>query len=148
MSWHYKCLFFCFGVFLATGMEAARADEGFLCEGGRIVYVKFGELEQMKLTDACIAGYFGLKVVPQPTARPVATGGKAPEDAAESLKTSEPLQLRELQDPDLAMQAGSPKHRLAAVRRAPPKAAEGTDFRNVQLLNAGAQSPTIFVHAH
>jgi hypothetical protein len=148
MSWHYKVLFFCCGAFLATGIEAARADEGYLCDSGRIVYVKFGELEQMKQTDACIAGYFGLKVAPTATAVPASNITKTPGKASEALKKSEPFQLRALQDPDLAVPAVASQSRLAAVRRAPPKAAEGTDFRNVQLLNAGAQSPAVFVHAH
>lgn len=138
MSWQYKCLFFCLGLFLASGMDAARADEGFLCEGGRIVYVTFGELEKMKLTDACIAGYFGLKVAPA-----TAAGFKTWENPAKIA----PIALRSLQDPDLAHKAGASRIRLAAVRREPPKAAEGTDFRNVQVLNAASQSQAVFVHA-
>ncbi len=48
-------------VALAAGawVEAARADEAYICERGRVVYVKPGELETMKLQDPCVAGYFG-----------------------------------------------------------------------------------------
>jgi hypothetical protein len=143
MSWQYKCLFFSLGLFFASGMEAARADEGFLCEGGRIVYVTFGELDKMKLTDACIAGYFGLKVAP-------ATAAAAPAAALKTLESPAkiaPIALRALQDPDLAHKAGASRIRLVAIRREPPKAAEGTDFRNVQVLNAASQSQAVFVHA-
>lgn len=45
---------------LAAGavVERAHADEAYVCDGGRIVYVKPGELELKKQQDACIAGYF------------------------------------------------------------------------------------------
>ena len=47
-------------VALAAGAmaETARADEAFICDGGRVAYVKPGELEQKKLQDPCIAKYF------------------------------------------------------------------------------------------
>lgn len=38
--------------------EVARADEAYICEAGRVVYVKPGELEIKKLQDPCIAKYF------------------------------------------------------------------------------------------
>jgi hypothetical protein len=38
--------------------EPARADEAFVCEGGRIVYVKPGQLETVKQADPCVARYF------------------------------------------------------------------------------------------
>jgi hypothetical protein len=43
-------------------VETARADEAYVCDGGRIVYVKFGELERMKRQDPCIAAYYGMTV--------------------------------------------------------------------------------------
>jgi hypothetical protein len=45
---------------LVHGAGRALATQAFLCEDGRVVYVKFGELEQLKRTDPCIARYFGL----------------------------------------------------------------------------------------
>lgn len=36
---------------------SVRADESYLCEDGRIVTVRFGELERLARTDACIAGH-------------------------------------------------------------------------------------------
>lgn len=43
-------------------VESAKADEAYVCEGGRIVYVKMGQLERLKREDSCIAGYYGLTV--------------------------------------------------------------------------------------
>lgn len=54
------------GVSLAAGalVERVKAEQAFLCEGGRIVYARGAEVETLKLTDPCVAGYFGLKVEP------------------------------------------------------------------------------------
>lgn len=51
---------------------AALADEAYVCEGGRIVYVAFGDLERLKRTDACIAAHYGLQIAPT---APVAEAG-------------------------------------------------------------------------
>lgn len=53
---------------------SAFADEAYVCEGGRIVYVAFGDLERLKRTDACIAAHYGLQVAPT---APVAEAGAA-----------------------------------------------------------------------
>lgn len=46
----------------------AVAEQAFLCEGGRIVYATDQTLEALKREDACVAGYFGLKVEGKPAA--------------------------------------------------------------------------------
>lgn len=48
------------GAALAGGflVEGARADEAYVCEGGRVVTVKPGTLEHLKATDDCIAQYY------------------------------------------------------------------------------------------
>ena len=48
------------GAALAAGflVEGARADEAYVCEGGRVVTVKPGQLEELKKTDDCIAHYY------------------------------------------------------------------------------------------
>lgn len=50
------------GLSLAAGalVERVKAEQAFLCEGGRIVYGRGAEVEQLKLTDPCVAGYFGI----------------------------------------------------------------------------------------
>jgi hypothetical protein len=48
---------------LATfGALDARADEAYVCEGGRVVTVRMGELEVLKRKDPCIAAYYGVKL--------------------------------------------------------------------------------------
>lgn len=53
-------LLFAAGAALAAGflVEGARADEAYVCEGGRVVTVKPGQLEELKKTDDCIAYYY------------------------------------------------------------------------------------------
>ena len=57
-------------VALAAGAmaETVRADEAFICEAGRVAYVKPGELEQKKLQDPCIAKYFEKIPMAKPSA--------------------------------------------------------------------------------
>lgn len=65
------------GLSLAAGalVERAKADQAFLCEGGRIAYARgTADLERLKATDPCVAGYFG-----QPTLR---TTTRPPVEAA------------------------------------------------------------------
>lgn len=57
--------------------DAAVAAEAYLCAGGRIVYVEFADLERMKRTDACVAGYYGLTVEPAAVAAPTTTPAAA-----------------------------------------------------------------------
>ena len=64
---------------LAAGawVESARADEAYVCDAGRVVYVKPGQLETMKRQDPCIARYFATT----PTAKPVAAPPQSTEVA-------------------------------------------------------------------
>lgn len=55
-------------------VEAARADEAYVCEGGRIVYVKMGQLERLKREDPCIAQYYGLPAPGASTTQSAAAG--------------------------------------------------------------------------
>lgn len=50
------------GLSLAAGalVERVKAEQAFLCDGGRIVYGRGAEVEKLKLTDPCVAGYFGI----------------------------------------------------------------------------------------
>lgn len=53
-------LLFAAGAALAAGflVEGVRADEAYVCEGGRVVTVKPGQLEELKKSDDCIAHYY------------------------------------------------------------------------------------------
>lgn len=57
---------------------AALADEAYACEDGRVVMVRFGELEKLALTDPCIAAHLarrgGLQALP--------VAGTSPQPAA------------------------------------------------------------------
>lgn len=143
----------------------AWADEGFVCEGGRVAYVRFGELEAMKRKDPCIAAYFGA-VVESDAAMTSETGADARQEQlvgralpvirtagtrpAIGARTSAVPVLKEM--PRLATPSASVKkvasNTPAARASAPPPVAHPeTDFRNVRILNAGPGESTIFRHA-
>jgi hypothetical protein len=56
---------------LAAGAwaETARAEEAYICDAGRVVYVKPGQLETLKREDPCIAKYFEQTPSVKPAAR-------------------------------------------------------------------------------
>jgi hypothetical protein len=148
-----KVCLFALGFLAATGLNAARAAEAFLCEGGKIVYVKIAELEKMKRIHPCIAGYFGLSVDKDgtdldPEARTKAQTAVQPSETASSVEKSPPgipVALRPLRDPELSHRGEKARTRVASSPE-PPRASEGTDYRNVTLLNAGSASEAIFRH--
>ncbi len=55
----------------------ARAEEAYVCEDGRVVQVRTGELDRLKRTDPCIAAYYKMNVEPAatPPATPIALRG-------------------------------------------------------------------------
>lgn len=138
---------FILGFLAATGVEAVRADEAYLCDGGRIVKVPFGKLEDMKRTDACIAGYYGLKI---PSAPPLETGTisppapvAAPQQAAIVASLDHP---RSEPNPAVASPLKPAPVRQASAEKPIVRAAAGTDYRNVVLLNPAPGDPAIFRH--
>lgn len=143
MSRSLKFALFTLGFLIASGFEAARADEAFLCPGGKIVYVPFGKLDEMKRTNACVAGHFGLKV---PDAGPAAAAHRQPAAAENKAEpASRAVKLRPLEDPELAARRTERPQRLAGP--APlPRAAEGTDYRNITILNAPSGDGQIYRH--
>lgn len=148
---------------------AAYADEAYVCEGGRVAYVRFGELEAMKRKDPCVAAYYGdassssgsdqaadagpdaragqthegeLPVVRTAGSRPVAGG--APPNAVPASK--EMPRIATPPAPVAARRVAT----SAPVARAPaplPVAHPETDFRNVRILNAAPGESSIFRHA-
>lgn len=124
------------GFLAAIGIEAARADEAFLCEGGRIVKVPAGRLEAMKQTDPCIASHFGKTLK---TEARLETGALAPQQILPTHLLPAPVVVEGYR-PRRAMRRDS-------KGTAPlPRTAEGTDFRNVVLLNPEPGQPAIFRH--
>jgi hypothetical protein len=141
---------FILGFLAATGVEAVRADEAYLCDGGRIVKVPLGKLEEMKRTDACIAAFYGLKVV-SPTR--LETGTINPPAPVASATTTQQTAISVPRDgPSSANLSAAPPPKPAPVRQASaekpiaPRAVAGTDYRNVVLLNPAPGDPAVFRH--
>jgi hypothetical protein len=127
-----------------AGAQPAFADEAYLCDGGRIVYVKLGDLERMKATDACIASHYGLTIAAPPAAaaQPVAT------DAARTQAPAKPappaLSLTTISE--VATPVRAARQQSAATAARPAVAHPATDFRNVTVINA-APGENVFRHA-
>lgn len=93
-------------------VERAKAEQAFLCDGGRIVYAHgAAELERLKASDACVAGYFGQSTLRAsgraetgtgtPTLRSEANSGPSPVASTARPKpvpevSSEPVTVRVL----------------------------------------------------
>lgn len=112
------------GSLIALGLglfsEGAQANQTFMCDDGRMVQVKFEDLERRKRTDACVAAHFGLTVqlVPLPRQRPKDFSGRGLKGA----------------------QAATPERpEIGAV-------ATSTDYRNVRIINAGPGSTGWYQH--
>ena len=145
---------FILGFFAATGVEAVRADEAYLCEGGRVVKVPFGKLEEMKRTDACIASYYGETIssaprietgaLPLPDPAPPGSASAAPPPAS-AMDGPRPGKSPALKP--RALSKAAPEALSRNPQPAPPvRAAAGTDYRNVVLLNAAPGNPQTFRH--
>jgi hypothetical protein len=98
-------------------VEQTRADEVYLCDGGRLVYVKFGELEKLKRTDACIAGYFS---------------GKTADNARNSVAANVAVTER-TNKIGIILPTRKPRHRIRKVSAWP-------SFTGLEILNARTAS--------
>ena len=83
------CIIAAVALVAGAWVEAARADEAYICERGRVVYVKPGELETMKLQDPCVAGNFGQ--VPAATAPAPREALSAPATEVAKHQVAEPV---------------------------------------------------------
>ncbi len=145
-------LAFALGFMAALPVDPARADDAYVCDGGRLVYANSETLEKLKQTDPCIAGYYAQNPLrterPQPApvvieeapARPRAPLAPAPKSKPQSLQRDAGLKGTTT----ATVSARTPKARAAPL--APPLAAAGTDFRNVRVINAPAGSPAVYHH--
>lgn len=152
----------------------ALADESYVCEGGRIVTVGFGELEKVARTDPCIARYLANRPsvmspqavameaanevdVPLPARKPAA----ALANAATSASTSDAVTRHAPTEvivhyeapPTGEAEVLRPRVEQIAFRRAPhhfysnEALPQGpVDFRNVPIINATQGEPSIFHH--
>lgn len=131
-----RLVLFSLGFLAALGVEAVRADEAFLCEGGRIVKVPAGRLDAMKQTDPCIAAHFGITLKSEPR---LETGALAPRETLPTHLLPSPVVVEGYR--------GKRAMRPEPAGSTPmPRTAEGTDFRNVVLLNPQPGQPAIYRH--
>lgn len=121
-------------VALAAGAmaEFARADEAYVCDAGRIVYVKPGELEMKKLQDPCIAKYF------ETTSTANAAASKPLTDAASRVPqstTSAPI---------------APIRKADSKSHVEPSGSDRSlgDYRDVRIINAAPGADAWFRHRH
>jgi hypothetical protein len=122
----------------------AVADEAYVCDAGRIVYVKPGELEHLKRTDPCIAGYYGLKI--EEKAATAAGRGPATTQRATTERTDAAKGLALEREARAALVAETEKAEPSAVaaKQAASRPRVQTDYRNVLIINA--EPGTIFRH--
>lgn len=122
-----------FGIVASLGAIPAHADEAYVCDAGRLVYVKHGDLEKMKLSDPCIASYYGLPFPPAPKT--------AAKDTEPLPATTGKAKVSFNAGPESGSNPGQPKRRAGtptqiATPQQAPIAAQDTDFRNVHVINA------------
>jgi hypothetical protein len=157
----FRCLLAALGLAAASATLAipAAADEAYICDAGRIVYVKPGELEHLKRTDPCIAGYYGLPFPAAPAERTAAAPArnKAVVDeagtAAHAKTAANGLAMERAARTDapaktaagMAQDATTPRTETPAPIPV-PAAARASDFRNVLILNAASDAERIFRH--
>lgn len=158
-------------VLLTLGAVNARADEAYVCDGGRIVTVRVGELEAMKRKDPCIAAYYGIKADASSASPSMSAAASAPVAIVEPpLPARRPSPVmpasaalpQQAAQPHLVAYSGdivtAPRvvpvaFRYAAPRRAgnieTPQAAAAApvDFRNIPIINAVPGEPAVFHHA-
>lgn len=147
---------------LAVLAHRSHADVSYVCDGGRIVNVRSGELESMKRTDPCIAAYHGVEIAPAlppplPERNPsfatvTAAAGEAAEATGAAPAKSAPLPPS---SPGSAATLTAPRvervvfsHALPGNQRvqAPAAAPVPVDFRRVPIINAQPGGNAIFFH--
>lgn len=155
--------------------SAAMADEAYVCEGSRVVYVRFGELEAKKKSDPCIAAHYARSN----RRNAEATANSADEAAPPQLPAviaghgGPPLPVRNIarlerqeagtQSVEIGPGPGEQakvgemelKPRVEAVvfrhsQRSPAEISDAVagpaDFRRVPILNARPGEPAVFNH--
>jgi hypothetical protein len=146
MSWHVSVGFAVTVSAAALSFSAipVRADEAYLCGPDKVVYVTVEDLEKMKRTDACIAAYYGLKVdAAAVEITPVAAVSPARDKQSASSQAAV-AGLKPLSDAEIPDRIAKKLERQAALE--PPRAAPGTDYRNIKILNAASTDDAWYRH--
>jgi hypothetical protein len=119
---------------------SARADDAYVCDGGRLVYARPETLEKLKATDPCIAGYYA--AVQQPPSVDAAIPAPIPGTAVLPPVASK---SRPKDKPQVVQPRSAPATRDASLKPAIPETATGTDYRNVRVINA-PDGGTVYRH--
>ena len=132
------------GLVASLSPTGARADDAYVCDGGRLVYARPETLEKLKELDPCIAKVFappGTVISAAPALAPSLDVAPVKPRFAAPLD-DKPAKLKAVPTRDAAMKL---KPRLAPVIEAvPPAAASATDYRNVRIISAPQDAPTVF----
>jgi hypothetical protein len=137
-----RLLFFALGFLAATGVEAVRAGD---CEGGPHAMGSPERIEAVKRPDLCNAA-------PTKTTQRLETGALGPQSASPSNLL--PSAIVEETEPQARTGAGSkaasaePSRKATREKLPLPRTAEGTDFRNVVLLNPEPGQSAIYRHEY
>jgi len=137
-----RLAFFALGFLAATGVEAVRASD---CEGGPHTKGSPDRIEAVKQPDLC-------KAAATKTTQPLETGALGRQTASPSNLL--PSAVVEETEPQAPTAAGSKAASAESGRKAPrqnrplPRTAEGTDYRNVVLLNPEPGQSAIYRHEH
>ena len=112
------------------------ADDAYVCDGGRLVYARPETLEKLKQSDPCIAGYFKFQSAPV-AAPPIGPSPTVPtQGIVKDLPKAKAL---------LGKSADAGANELPRLPTL-PEAMIGTDFRNVRVINAPSDSPSVYLH--
>ena len=116
----------------------ARADEAYVCDGGRIAYVRPGELEIKKLQDPCIAKYFEITQTAKPATARAAIASPAVTPVSQTAAGT-PVTL-----------PTAPVHKTGVPTNAAPARADlpAGDYRNVRIINAAPGADAWFRSRH
>jgi hypothetical protein len=130
-------------VILASG--AARADDAYVCDGGRLVYARPETLEKLKQTDPCIAGYYGIDLRAGPAKSNAAVASQAAPQT-EKLAPSQAVS-RDRAKPAAPANGVEAKPALkSSVNLVVPGSSPAGDFRSVRILNAQPGSNVVYRH--
>jgi hypothetical protein len=131
--------------------SAARAAEAYLCDNNRLVYVETADLARMIQTDPCIARYHGAATQASGAGEPPLVRLTAPMAVAVETPAAKPSAVR----PTAAVATAAPVPAVAPRGRRsersggpagpqPVRAAPGTDYTNVRVINASDEAERWF----
>lgn len=151
--------------------DVARADEAYVCEGGRVVYVPFGKLEAMQRKDDCLAAHYARgrrHAAPVPAGSVAAPATAVATALAALAPTVPPLPVRRPHaasaSPEVVVHHEPPpaavatelvaprveavtfRHRLRAAAAPVAETTQPIDFRRVPIINARPGDPQVFHH--